>query len=188
MTDNPSEYEVLLKAYEQLKAETRIALDVYGKVYSSLVAVAGIAAGVATSANTDPEQQGLLFAIISVVMLGILGVVWYGHQVALARLSKRLELVEYHLNALVGKPSLLEWQRWDSIGRRWQKVLAIVAMLPSGFIYCVAAEGADSWWAAFLTRKLPGSFAVPKGLPLTLSLGALGIFFVFHHLIYAGAR
>jgi hypothetical protein len=176
--------EALLKEYEQLKEEIRIALDVYGKVYSPLVAVAAVMSGLVTAINVPKEQQGLLYALIPVLILGILGVVLYGHEIALRRLSARLEVVEYHISMLTGQPDLLSWQsHWESIGRgglvgKWQRLLALLAFVPSVAIYWMAAWKCDPWWV-----EVTGDW-LPKHLPFAIQMLALGLVLVIHELLY----
>lgn len=184
MAEVSQKVEVLLKEYDQLKEEIRTALDVYGKMYAPLVSVAALISGLVTTINVPKEQQGLLYSMIPVLILGIFGVVWYGHEIALARLSARLEVVEYHISTFFGQPELLTWQsHWESIGRKgltggWQKFLVALAMLPGVAIYLVTAWQSDSWWVE-LTND-----SIRDGVPFVIYVIVLLCAFAMHEFWY----
>lgn len=182
MLEDSNRLDAFFQEYDQLKEEIRTALDVYEKVYGSLVAVITAAAGILVATNVP--EKGMLFALIPFVILGILGVVWYGHQVALARLSARLEVVEYRINSLLGLADLFSWQsHWANMSPSgliggWQRILAFLAMLPSAAIYLLAAWLSDSWWFSLAGQS------IPKHLPFAIYAIVLVAVFVLHEAWY----
>lgn len=160
MSLDSQQLDALFAEYEQLKEEIRTGLEVYEKIYSPLISVAAVTSGLVAVISIPDEQRGTLYALIPVMILGILGVVWYGHQIALARLSARLEVVEYRISTLLGRPELFNWEsHWAMIGPRgywgkWQRLLTILAMLPSIAIYLVTAWLSRSWWVSLLGNSI----------------------------------
>jgi hypothetical protein len=182
MLEDSQRLDALFQEYGQLKEEIRTALDVYDKVYGSLITVFAVVSGLLVAVNTP--EKGMLLSLIPVTILGILGVVWYGHEVSLARLSARLEVVEYRMSSLLGQIDLFSWQsHWANFSppgliRWWQKGLVLLAMLPSFAIYLAAAWVSDSWWVS-----LSGQI-IPRYLPFAIYLIVLAAAIVLHEAWY----
>lgn len=178
MAGNSEQLEILLTEYEQLKEETRGALDLYDKVYSIILVVVAAFAGLLQATNITETE--VFYAFVPAVILGILGVVWYGHQVSLARLSSRLEVIEFQLSQIAGRQGFCDWQsNWQRKGRgRWQKLLAIIAMLPSGVLYCIGARKGSVW----ISREFSGH--VSEGVIFAAYVALLAAFAFYHHFAY----
>lgn len=172
---------VLLTEYEQVKREIRIGLDVYEKVYAPIITLFIALVGVFATTNLNETAKSTLFVITPFVILGLFGTLFYGHPIALRRLSARLEVIEDELNSLINKKLLTGQIRFSTTGRRgwaglFQNGLFVLSLLPGILFYWWAASQADRWWIDFFENI--GLASIKKGYPTAGFLILLLLFLV----------